>query len=256
MLAHLGLGSRREIEEWIRNGKVRINGHLARLGDRLRRNDQVQLDGRVVNLDERTKVPTRLLIYHKPIGEVVSRRDPQGRPVIFTQLPKLRKGRWITVGRLDINTQGLLLVTNNGGLAHRLMHPAQQLEREYAVRVFGNVPDEVLNRLRQGVELEDGFARFESIEPAGGEGINKWFKVILKEGRNRIVRRLWESQGITVSRLIRIRFGSVLLPERLKARTFYELSEQELATLMEWVGLRPEIKAALPRPVKKSHRKR
>ena len=243
VLAHAGLGSRREIEDWIRNGDVQVNGQMAKLGDRWRDGDRLTLKGRPINVDKRVHAQTRVLIYHKPTGEVVSRRDPEGRPVIFTQLPRLEIGRWIAIGRLDINTQGLLLVTNNGELANRLMHPARQIEREYAVRVLGQIGDVVLERLRNGVELEDGPARFESIEPAGGEGANRWFHVTLKEGRNRIVRRLWESQNIAVSRLIRIRFGSILLPPRLKARTFCELDPAQLRGLIASAGLVAEEKS-------------
>lgn len=241
VLAHAGLASRREIEEWIRNGEVQLNGQLAKLGDRWREGDSLAVKGRLVNVEKRFNQPTRVLIYHKPTGEVVTRRDPEGRPVIFTQLPRLEIGRWIAVGRLDINTQGLLLVTNNGELANRLMHPSQRIEREYAVRVLGQISEEVLARLRQGVELEDGLARFETIEEAGGEGANRWFHVTLTEGRNRIVRRLWESQNIAVSRLIRIRFGNILLPPRIKARTFSELTAKELDQLLHLAGLESEL---------------
>ncbi len=240
VLARAGLGSRREIEEWISRGKIRINGAVAKLGDRYHEGDQLTLDGRYLNLSKRLQQPTRVLAYHKPAGELVTRRDPEGRPVVFTQLPKLQQGRWIAVGRLDLNTQGLLLVTNNGELANRLMHPSRQIERKYAVRVLGPIGEETLSRLAQGIELDDGFARFESLQAAGGEGANKWFHVTLREGRNRIVRRLWESQGVTVSRLIRIKFGDVALPPRLKARTFYELKANELADLMQSVSLAPE----------------
>ncbi|MGX2039549.1 pseudouridine synthase [Methylocaldum sp. MU1018] len=189
-------------------------------------------------------MPTRVLIYHKPTGEVVSRRDPEGRPVIFTRLPKPSTGRWIAVGRLDINTQGLLLVTNNGELANRLMHPSREIEREYAVRVLGPISDEMLTRLSNGIALEDGPARFETIEPAGGEGANRWFHVTLREGRNRIVRRLWESQGITVSRLIRTRFAGIALPPRLRAGASYELPPEDVAGLMRSVELETEKPAA------------
>lgn len=237
VLAQVGLGSRREIEEWIRTGRISINGKPAELGDRYRTGDHVTVNGRPVDVAKRSEAPTRVLIYHKPIGEVVSRRDPEGRPVIFTRLPKPATGRWIAVGRLDINTQGLLLVTNNGELANRLMHPSREMEREYAVRVLGPVNDEMLTRLSNGIALEDGPARFETIEPAGGEGANRWFRVTLKEGRNRIVRRLWESQGITVSRLMRTRFGGIALPSRLKAGASYELPSEEVAELMRSVGL-------------------
>ena len=244
VLAHAGMGSRREIETWIKEGRLKVNGKLATLGDRLSIDDLLQLNGRVVNLAKRMNVPTRVLIYHKPTGEVVTRRDPEGRPVIFTQLPKLAVGRWITVGRLDINTMGLLLVTTNGELANRLMHPSGELVRKYAVRVLGKVSDDQLERLTHGVRLEDGMAKFDTIEEAGGEGANHWYHVTVKEGRNRVVRRLWESQEITVSRLIRIGYGSVALPARLKARTFYELDEKEMTRLMAEVDMKADFTAA------------
>ncbi len=237
MLARAGLGSRRQIEQWITDGKVFINGRMAKLGDRCGLTDRVILNGHQINLIKRGSVPTRVLLYHKPAGEAVTRRDPEGRPVIFTQLPKLETGRWVAVGRLDIATQGLLLVTTNGELANRLMHPGRQIEREYAVRIFGHVSDALLNRLIDGVPLEDGPAHFEKVEPAGGDGANQWFHVVVTEGRNRLVRRLWESQSVTVSRLIRLRFGEIRLPARLKARTFRELQPEELARLMRSVGL-------------------
>jgi 23S rRNA pseudouridine2605 synthase len=255
LLAQAGFGSRREIEEWIRHGRVTLNGKPAQLGDRYRRGDRLTLNGRLLNLVKQD-TSTRVLLYHKPVGEVVTRRDPEGRPVIFTQLPKLNRRRWIAVGRLDINTQGLLLVTTNGELANRLMHPSRQLERQYAVRVLGPVDEAALDRLARGVTLEDGPAAFETIEPAGGEGANRWFHVTLREGRNRIVRRLWESQGITVSRLIRIRFGDLSLPPHLKARGFFELSPEQVAALMESVGLpsgqEPNRSMIAPRPATKS----
>lgn len=240
LLAQLGYGSRREIENWIRSGRVVLNGAVAQLGDRYKSGDRLILNGQVLNLEDRLEIPTRVLVYHKPAGEIVSRRDPEGRPVVFTQLPRLPKGRWVAIGRLDINTQGLLLVTSNGELANRMMHPSRELEREYAVRVIGHITEEVLERLRRGVMLDDGMAHFESIQDAGGEGANHWFHVTLKEGRNRIVRRLWESQGITVSRLMRVRFGDIALPPRLKARTFMELPQEEVNRLLEAVDLNPE----------------
>lgn len=241
VLARIGLASRREIEEWIRNGRITLNGTYAKLGDRYKSGDRVTVNGRVVDLDSRADEPTRVLLYHKPIGEVVTRRDPEGRPVIFTQLPRPTRGRWISIGRLDINTQGLLLVTTNGELANRLMHPSRGIPREYAVRVLGNIEDRVLDRLAQGVELEDGPAKFESITAAGGEGANRWFHVMLREGRNRIVRRLWDSQGVTVSRLIRIRFANIELPPRLRARTFMELPQEQVDYLLKLVDLTPEV---------------
>lgn len=241
ILARAGLASRREIEEWIKDGRITLNGKPAQLGDRYKPGQRVTVNGRPFDLSARENEPTRVLLYHKPTGEVVTRRDPEGRPVIFTQLPRPTRGRWIAIGRLDINTQGLLLVTTNGELANRLMHPSREVDREYAVRVLGPVDDAVLNRLHEGVTLEDGPARFESLREAGGEGANRWFHVTLKEGRNRIVRRLWESQGITVSRLIRVRFGQLELPPRLKALTFMELPPEQVAILMEAVGLKPDV---------------
>ncbi len=240
MLAHAGLASRREIETWIENGEVLLNGNPAKLGDRWKEGDRLTVRGRPFNVEKRHSQETRVLAYHKPTGEVVTRRDPEGRPTIFTQLPRLEIGRWINVGRLDINTQGLLLVTNNGDLAHKLMHPSQEIEREYAVRVLGNIGDDMLERLKQGVELDDGPAHFNSIADAGGEGANHWYHVTLSEGRNRIVRRLWESQNVAVSRLIRIRFGNIILPPHIKARTYTELTPEERDKLLVMVGLPPE----------------
>jgi 23S rRNA pseudouridine2605 synthase len=240
VLARGGLGSRREIERWITEGRVKINGTVIGLGARLQAGDHLQINERVVHWQKFTRQPTRVLIYHKPVGEVVTRRDPEGRPVVFTQLPKLNTARWIAVGRLDINTSGLLLATNNGELANRLMHPSTQIEREYAVRVLGEVPEATLERLKQGVELEDGKAKFDDIRFFAGEGANKWYYVTVSEGRNRLVRRLWESQQVTVSRLMRVRYGPVVLPDRLKARSFYELSDKELDLLFEFAGLEKE----------------
>ncbi len=256
MLARGGVGSRREIERWIAEGRLKLNGCAVKLGDRLKTGDHLQLNERVVHWEKFAVQPTRVLIYHKPTGEVVTRRDPEGRPVVFTQLPALATARWISVGRLDINTSGLLLVTNNGELANRLMHPSTQVEREYAVRVLGDVSEATLEKLKQGVELEDGKARFDAIHFSGGEGANKWYNVIVSEGRNRLVRRLWEAQEVVVSRLMRVRYGPVVLPERLKARTFYELTDKELDLLFEFAGLertepatttgKPELKSFTP----------
>ncbi len=240
VLARGGIGSRREIERWIEEGRLKLNGAVVTLGTRIKTGDFLQLNDRVVNWEKFTKQPTRVLLYHKPTGEVVTRRDPEGRPVIFTQLPGLTASRWIAVGRLDINTSGLLLVTNNGELANRLMHPSTQVEREYAVRILGEVPTGIIEKLKQGVELEDGKAKFDEIRFYAGEGANKWYYVTVTEGRNRLVRRLWESQNIVVSRLIRVRYGPVVLPERLKAHSFYELNAQELELLFEFAGMKAE----------------
>jgi 23S rRNA pseudouridine2605 synthase len=256
VLARGGVGSRREIERWISEGRLKINGKPVELGDRLKHGDRLFLNDRIVNWDKFVEQPTRVLLYHKPVGEVVTRRDPEGRPVVFTQLPKLAVSRWIAVGRLDINTSGLLLVTNNGELANRLMHPSTQVEREYAVRILGEVSDATLARLKEGVELEDGMAKFDEIHFSGGEGANKWYNVIVAEGRNRLVRRLWESQQVVVSRLMRVRYGPVVLPERLKARTFYELTDKELDLLFEFAGMKREKLAATARTESKEHKPR
>jgi 23S rRNA pseudouridine2605 synthase len=240
VLSRGGVGSRREIERWIEEGRLKINGVPVALGARLKQGDYLLLNDRAIHWEKFAQQPTRVLLYHKPTGEVVTRRDPEGRPVVFTQLPKLSTARWIAVGRLDINTSGLLLVTNNGELANRLMHPSTQIEREYAVRILGEVPESTIERLKQGVELEDGKAKFDEIHFAGGEGANKWYHVIVSEGRNRLVRRLWESQQVTVSRLIRLRYGPVVLPERLKTHSFYELTDTELDLLFQFAGLERE----------------
>jgi 23S rRNA pseudouridine2605 synthase len=245
VLARGGVGSRREIEQWIEAGKLKVNGVTVALGTRLKSGDHLLLNDRVVRWEKFSQQPTRVLLYHKPTGEVVTRRDPEGRPVVFTQLPKLSTSRWIAVGRLDINTSGLLLVTNNGELANRLMHPSSQIEREYAVRILGEIPESTIELLKQGVQLEDGVAKFEEIHFAGGEGANKWYHVIVSEGRNRLVRRLWESQQVTVSRLIRLRYGPVVLPERLKTHSFYELIDKELDLLFEFAGMEREKPQAL-----------
>jgi 23S rRNA pseudouridine2605 synthase len=236
VLARGGIGSRREIERWIEEGRLKINDNIAMLGTRIRHGDKLQINERPVNWEKFAPQPTRVLLYHKPVGEVVTRRDPEGRPVIFTQLPKLNGSRWIAVGRLDINTSGLLLVTNNGDLANKLMHPSTQVEREYAVRVLGEVPENVITNLKQGVMLEDGLAKFDEVRFYAGEGANKWYYVTVCEGRNRLVRRLWDSQKIVVSRLIRVRYGPIVLPERLKTHSFYELNEEELALLDAFAG--------------------
>jgi len=240
VLSRGGIGSRREIERWINEGRIKINSTSAGLGDRLKPGDHLQINDRVVHWEKFAVQPTRVLLYHKPVGEVVTRRDPEGRPVIFSKLPQLAGSRWIAVGRLDINTSGLLLVTNNGELANQLMHPSTQVEREYAVRILGEVSNEMLARLKEGVELEDGKAQFDKIIFFGGEGANKWYNVIVAEGRNRLVRRLWESQNVTVSRLMRVRYGPVVLPERLKTNAAYELTDKELDLLFEFAGMPTE----------------
>lgn len=241
VLAGLGLGSRREIEGWIAEGRIRVNGQVAKLGDRVEPSDRVAFDGRTVHLAAVAADRSRVLVYHKPVGEVCTRKDPEGRTSIFEHLPALRQGRWILIGRLDLNTSGLLLLTNEGELAHRLMHPSSEIEREYAVRILGEVDEAMIKRLQEGVELDDGKAAFASIRDAGGTGANHWYHVVLREGRRREVRRIWESQGVRVSRLIRLRYGNVTLPRGLAASRYRELEDSELAELMASVGLQPSV---------------
>jgi 23S rRNA pseudouridine2605 synthase len=237
-LAAAGKGSRREIENWIAAGRVTVNGRKAMLGQKVSGAERIAIDGRVVRVaHKRRRSPARVVLYHKPVGEVCTRTDPQGRPTVFDSLPKVVDGRWVMVGRLDLDTSGLLLFTTDGALAHALMHPSSELPREYAVRIRGAVGAPELRRLRDGVELEDGQARFEEIHSEGGEGANRWFRVMLKEGRNRIVRRLWEAVGCQVSRLIRVRFGPVNLPRHLPRGRFRELNAREITQLYEAAGL-------------------
>lgn len=237
VLAHLGIGSRREIEAWIREGRVRINQQLAKLGDRIDLTAKIWVDNQLIPLKPTTDFKRRVLIYHKPEGEICARSDPENRPTVFEHLPVLHAQRWIMIGRLDINTLGLLIFTNDGELAHRLSHPSYEIEREYAVRVLGKVDDTVLRRLKQGVELEDGRAAFTHIEARGGSGANHWYHVVLKEGRHREVRRLWESQGVKVSRLLRVRFGNVTLPGDLSRGQYRELKADAIEKLAHLVNL-------------------
>ena len=235
-LAASGVGSRREMEEWIAQGMVKVNGKVAQLGDKVSPDDQVQVKGQAVKLKWPDRLP-RVLLYYKQEGEIVSRDDPQGRVSIFDRLPQTASSRWVAIGRLDINTSGLIILTTSGELVNRFAHPSFEVEREYAVRVLGELVDEQRALLLDGVQLEDGVAKVERIWEQGGEGANKWYNVIIKEGRNREVRRLFESQGLTVSRLVRIRFGPVGLPARLKRGQFYELNQFEVANIMRWADL-------------------
>lgn len=260
VLAAAGLGSRREIETWISEGRVTINGRTAKLGDRIRGVDRIGIDGKPVKALERgSETQRRVILYHKPEGELTTRKDPEGRPTVFEALPRLRGSRWVSVGRLDTNTSGLLIFTNDGALANKLMHPSSQIEREYAVRVLGKVTDEQIAALSRGVRLEDGMAKFDEIREAGGEGANHWYHVILKEGRNREVRRLWDAVGVTVSRLIRVRFGELNLPRNLPRGAWRDATEEEIAGLSTAAGLpvavaRPKAKSrsrsklSLPKP--------
>jgi 23S rRNA pseudouridine2605 synthase len=232
VLANAGLASRRQIEKWITEDRISVNGITAKLGDRITVTDKVRVDGREVNLLKSAASKTRVLLYHKPEGEMCTRSDPEGRPTVFDHLPLLRNGRWVSIGRLDFNTSGILLLTNDGELANQLMHPSSEIEREYAVRVQGQVSPSMIKQLKKGVSLEDGPAHFEEIKDEGGEGTNHWYSVIVREGRNRIVRRLWESQGVKVSRLIRIRFGNLTLPRLLRRGKWAELAKDEINQLI------------------------
>lgn len=248
-LADSGLGSRREIERWISEGRVRVNGDVARLGDRVSDADRIRIDGQEVRVRRHHPNKHQTIAYHKPEGELVTRRDPEERPTVFRHLPRPKQGRWIAVGRLDLNTSGLILFTTDGELANRLMHPSRELEREYAVRILGEVSPETLRLLGEGIALEDGPARFESIRDAGGSGANHWYHVTLREGRNREVRRLWEAAGCTVSRLIRVRYGTIELGRRLAPGQWRALDEDELASLRALAGLqRPPLGKRVPRP--------
>lgn len=258
VLARAGLGSRREIEGWITEGRVSVNGKLAQLGERVGENDVLRVDGHVVSKTRLQSVRPRVLVYHKPVGEVTSRNDEAGRPTVFDNLPSIRNGRWIAVGRLDINTSGLLLFTNDGELANRLMHPSYTIDREYAVRVLGEVSPEQLSALSEGVQLEDGIARFTQLRDGGGEGANHWYHVCLEEGRNREVRRLWESQGITISRLMRVRYGPITLHKRIRPGKWEELDEQGINLLRQAVKLEapeptPSAPKGRPKPIKTRH---
>ncbi|WP_027859491.1 23S rRNA pseudouridine(2605) synthase RluB [Marinobacterium jannaschii] len=240
VLARSGFGSRREMERWIEAGRISLNGSVATLGDRVTAADAVQVDGSEAKLVFEKEAPRRVLIYNKPVGEICTRHDPEGRPTVFDHLPPLKDGRWITVGRLDINTSGLLIFTTDGELANAMMHPSAQIDREYAVRVLGNVDDTMLKRLTEGVLLEDGMARFTDVQFFDGEGANKWFHCVVMEGRNREVRRLWESQEVQVSRLKRVRFGPLFLPSEVRAGTWKELPVKEVEGLAKTLDLKPK----------------
>lgn len=237
LLANAGYGSRREIERLITEGEIKVNGALATLGMQITVNDQVILKGKRLHLDSRLRAAPKVLMYHKPSGEVCTQNDPEGRPTVFERLPRLKSGRWIMVGRLDINTAGLLLFTTDGELANRLMHPSWEIEREYAVRVLGDVPEESLKLLTTGIELEDGPAHFTSLKDAGGEGANHWYHVVLKEGRNREVRRMWNAVDVQVSRLIRVRYGNLSLPRSIPRGRYNELDFKTMRSLYETVNL-------------------
>lgn len=257
VLARAGHGSRRELEALIRAGRVSVNGKVAVLGERLDdENAIVRIDGHVVSAKAQEEVVCRVLAYYKPEGELCTRHDPEGRRTVFDRLPKIRGSRWISVGRLDANTSGLLLFTTDGELANRLMHPSRQVEREYLVRVFGDVTEDKVRNLVRGVELDDGMARFEDVVYAGGEGMNHTFYVVINEGRNREVRRLWESQETTVSRLKRVRYGDIFLDKKLPRGGWMELSLKDVNYLRELVELKPENSTMLDVSKDNTSRKR
>ncbi|KXW56288.1 pseudouridine synthase [Ferrovum sp. PN-J185] len=236
ILAQSGLGSRRDMETLIEDGQVFVNGEVATVGTRIVPTDVVKVGRRIIQLNFSEEIP-RVLLYYKPEGEIVSRDDPQGRPSVFSALPRIRGSKWINIGRLDFNTSGLLIFTNNGDLANRLMHPSFDIEREYAVRLVGEMSEENLKQSCKEILLEDGPAQFEWVRDMGGEGTNHWYQVAIKEGRNREVRRMFESMNLMVSRLLRTRFGIIQLPPRLKRGQFLELKPEQVKQIIEWVGI-------------------
>lgn len=256
LLAQLGIGSRREMEKVISAGRVSVNGKVAKLGDRAFTRDAITLDGRALRFDDNAGAG-RVLIYNKPEGEICSRSDPEGRRTVFERLPKLDSGRWIVIGRLDFNTSGLLLFTTDGELANKLMHPSSVIDREYLCRVLGNVDEPMLQRLREGVLLEDGVAKFTDVVDGGGQGANHWYYVAIMEGRNREIRRLWESQDIQVSRLKRVRFGKVFLPSKLRQGQWEDMSAKEMAELYGMVHMdAPKPVTMKPKEVQSLERQR
>ena len=234
------------METWIAEGKITVNGAVATVGTRVTAGDVIKVGSKIVHWSARERLP-RVLLYHKPEGEIVSRDDPEGRASAFDKLPPVRDGKWLAIGRLDFNTSGLLIFTNSGDLANRMMHPRFEIEREYAVRIMGQLTGEQAKKLLSGIKLSDGVARFESVDDEGGEGSNHWYRIVLREGRNRVVRRMFEALGLTVSRLMRVRFGFVALPPRLKRGQLVELPAAEVKQLVSWLeSTAPAPRAALP----------
>lgn len=243
VLAQAGLGSRREMEAVIAAGRVTVNGKPAGIGERVSSADLVRIDKRIIRFKAPHRLP-RVLLYHKPESEIVSRDDPEGRASVFDKLPPIRGARWLAIGRLDYNSCGLLIFTTSGELANRFMHPRFEVEREYAVRIIGELAPEQIRQLTSGVPLDDGEAKFESLYEQGGEASNRWYHVVLREGRKRVVRRMFEALGFTVSRLMRVRFGPVVLPPRLRRGVWRELEADEVRQLLVWAGLRSEASNA------------
>ena len=239
VLARAGIGSRREMERVIAKGRITVNGKTAALGDRVQLSDRIEMDKKRIALAPVEKQSVKVLLYNKPEGEICSRSDPEGRPTVFDRLPKLKGERWIAVGRLDFNTSGLLLFTTDGELANCLMHPSSQIDREYLVRIQGDVNDDMKARLQEGVLLDDGVARFTDIVDGAGQGRNRWFYCVVMEGRNREVRRLWESQEVKVSRLKRVRFGNIFIPSHVRVGQWTELNNKEISDLCATAGVAP-----------------
>ena len=248
VLAQSGLGSRRDMEQLISDGRVTVNDKVATIGARVGAADQIKVAGRIVRAQSSSRLP-RVLLYHKPEGEIASRDDPRGRPSVFDRLPAVSGAKWISIGRLDFNTCGLLMFTTSGELANRMMHPRFEIEREYAVRIMGKLQPEHIRQLVEGVALEDGVARCDRVELRGGEGANQWCHVVLREGRNRVVRRLFEKLGFVVSRLMRVRYGPMELPSRIKRNQYYELTGDETQRLLDWLDAAQLPQAAAPEPM-------
>jgi 23S rRNA pseudouridine2605 synthase len=242
VLARAGFGSRREIETWIAKGRIKVNGKVAVVGDRVGDDDKVVVDGKKLAPQKSIREERRVILYNKPEDEVSTRDDPEGRRTVFDSLPPLKHGRWVSVGRLDLNTSGLMLFTTDGELANKLMHPSSQIEREYAVRVLGDVTPEMVAEMHEGVIIEDKLCRFTDIQHYGGEGVNQWYHVVLMEGRNREVRKLWESQGVKVSRLKRVRFGPLFIPSSVSRGRYNELGKTEIEKLLKLVNKEDERK--------------
>ncbi len=235
VLARAGFGSRRQLEEWIAAGRIKVNGEVAKIGARVSDSDKILVDGKKLAPQRKLKEQTRVILYNKPEDEICTRNDPEGRPTVFDKLPPLKHGRWVSIGRLDINTSGLLLFTTDGELANKLTHPSSQVEREYAVRVMGEVTPAMVQAMHKGVIIDGDVCRFTDIQHYGGEGINQWYHVVLMEGKNREVRKLWESQGMQVSRLKRVRFGPIFIPSTVSRGTYQELNKNEMQKLYKLV---------------------
>ena len=240
VLARAGFGSRREIETWITKGRIKVNGKVAVVGDRVTDDDKIIVDGKKLAPQKKIREDRRVILYNKPESEVSTRSDPEGRRTVFDKLPPLKHGRWVSVGRLDLNTSGLMLFTTDGELANKLMHPSSEIEREYAVRILGDVTPEMVQEMHKGVIIEDHLCRFTDIQHYGGEGVNQWYHVVLLEGRNREVRKLWESQGVKVSRLKRVRFGPLFIPSSVVKGRFNELGKTEIEKLLKLVNKETE----------------